>query len=62
MHNDFVSGVRELVATSGARLGASGDAGLRYPYERLGDGDEIEVGSWLLRVLGTPGHTPEHVA
>ncbi len=62
VHNDFVSGARELAATSGSRLGASGDAGLRYPYERLGDGDEIEVGSWLLRVLGTPGHTPEHVA
>ncbi len=62
VHNDFVSGARELVASAGARLGASGAAGLRYPYERLGDGDEIEVGSWRLRVLGTPGHTPEHVA
>ncbi|MDA8072922.1 MAG: rhodanese-like domain-containing protein [Actinomycetota bacterium] len=62
VHNDFVSGARELVASAGTRLGASGDAGLRYPYERLGDGDEIEVGSWRLRVLATPGHTPEHVA
>ena len=62
VHNDFVSGARELVALAGARLGASGAAGLRYPYERLGDGDEIEVGSWRLRVLATPGHTPEHVA
>ena len=61
VHNNFVSGGRELVATSGARLGASGDAGLYYPYERLGDGDEIEIGSWRLRVLATPGHTPEHV-
>jgi len=62
VHNDFVSGARELVASTGVRLGPSGDAGLRYPYERLGDGDEIEVGSWRLRVLATPGHTPEHVA
>lgn len=62
VHNDFVSGGRELVAASGTRLGASGDAGLRYPYERLGDGDELEIGAWRLRVLATPGHTPEHVA
>ena len=62
VHNDFVSGSRELVAASGTRLGASGKADLRYPYERLGDGDEIEVGSFRLRVLSTPGHTPEHVA
>ncbi|MHB1928837.1 MAG: rhodanese-like domain-containing protein [Acidimicrobiales bacterium] len=62
VHNDFVSGARELVAATGARLGASSDAGLRYPYERLGDGDELEVGAWRLQVLATPGHTPEHVA
>lgn len=61
VHNDFVSGARELVA-AGARLGASRHAGLRYPFEALGDGDEIEIGSARLRVLATPGHTPEHVA
>ncbi len=62
VHNDFVSGSRELVAASGTRLGASGEADLRYPYERLGDGDEIEIGPYRLRVLATPGHTPEHLA
>lgn len=62
VHNDFVSGSRELVAARDARLGASNLAGLKYPYEALDDGDIIEVGSLLLRVLSTPGHTPEHVA
>ena len=62
VHNDFVSGARELVSEGSARLGASSQAGLRYPYEHLDDGDEIELGSWRLRVLATPGHTPEHVA
>jgi hydroxyacylglutathione hydrolase len=62
VHNDFVSGARELVTASGTRLEASGAAGLRYPYERLGDGDEIEVGAYLLQVLAIPDHTPEHVA
>ncbi|MHB1787392.1 MAG: MBL fold metallo-hydrolase, partial [Acidimicrobiales bacterium] len=62
VHNDFVSGGRELVDAGGARLGASAQAGLSYPYEALRDGDEIELGSARLRVLATPGHTPEHVA
>ncbi|MHB8452072.1 MAG: MBL fold metallo-hydrolase [Mycobacteriales bacterium] len=62
VHNDFVSGARELVAAHGVRLGASSAAGLRYPYEALGEGDEIAIGSARLRVLATPGHTPEHLA
>ena len=62
VHNDFVSGTRELVAASGTRLGASGEAGLNYAYERFDDGDEIELGRYRLQVLATPGHTPEHVA
>jgi len=62
MHNDFVSGARELQAEAGASLGASADAGLRYPYSPLRDGQEIRVGPYRLRVLATPGHTPEHVS
>jgi glyoxylase-like metal-dependent hydrolase (beta-lactamase superfamily II) len=30
-----------------------------YPFEPLSDGAEVPVGSIRLRVLGTPGHTPE---
>lgn len=62
VHNDFVSGGRELVAETGAKLGGSRAAGLRYSYEQLVDGDEIELGAWRVRVLATPGHTPEHIA
>ncbi|MHB2028479.1 MAG: MBL fold metallo-hydrolase [Acidimicrobiales bacterium] len=62
VHNDFVSGARELVTARGARLGASNDASLRYPYDHLRDGDEISLGSSRIRVLATPGHTPEHLA
>lgn len=62
VHNDFVSGCRELVSEAGARLGASTDADLRYPFERLRNGQEIALGPYRLRVLATPGHTPEHVS
>jgi len=62
VHNDFVSGSRESASTVGSKIGASSDAGLRYHYEYRSDGDEVGLGSWRLRVLATPGHTPEHVA
>lgn len=62
VHNDFVSGARELRNESGATLGASAEADLRHPYEPLRNGQEIDLGSHRIRVLATPGHTPEHVS
>ncbi len=61
LHADFVSGARELMAM-GATLIAPRESRLAYPYVPVGDGDEVAVGDYLLRVVGTPGHTPEHVA
>ena len=62
IHNDFVSGCRELVAETGATLGASADADLKYQWEQLRDGQELKLGPYRLRTLATPGHTPEHVS
>jgi hydroxyacylglutathione hydrolase len=62
VHNDFVSGARELHAVAGAAIGASADAGLRHAHQPLREGREIELGPYRLRVLATPGHTPEHVS
>jgi hydroxyacylglutathione hydrolase len=62
VHNDFVSGARELRSEAGATLAASVDAGLRYPYDALRDGQELQIGPYRLRVMATPGHTPEHVS
>jgi hydroxyacylglutathione hydrolase len=62
IHNDFVSGAREVVAAVGATLGASFQAELAYPYQALHDSDELELGTWHLQVLTTPGHTPEHLS
>jgi glyoxylase-like metal-dependent hydrolase (beta-lactamase superfamily II)/rhodanese-related sulfurtransferase len=61
LHADFVSGARELVAL-GASLLAPRDSRLAHPHLPVDDGDEIVVGDLTLRVLATPGHTPEHVA
>ena len=48
LHNDFVSGRRELAAEAGTAIGD------------LDPGGEVAVGDITLRALHTPGHTPDH--
>ncbi len=62
LHADFVSGAAELAAEDGARVLAPADARAAYADEPVGDGAQVDVGGLALRVLATPGHTPEHVA
>ena len=62
VHNDFVSGSRELEKEVGARIYAARDSELEFPFEPLGDGSEVTVGRFRLRVRHTPGHTPQHVS
>src|SRR5438445_7462550 len=62
IHNDFVSGSRELAALTGARIVASSDAGLEFDYQPVCDGDVVAIGDVNITVLATPGHTPEHVS
>jgi len=61
LHADFVSGSRELMA-GGAKLLAPAGSELSYDYQRVQDGDEIDLGGLSLQAIATPGHTPEHLA
>jgi hydroxyacylglutathione hydrolase len=69
IHADFVSGARELVRRTGARLllSAEGDADWQYridPRERaelLRDGDTFTLGEIRVEARHMPGHTPEHL-
>lgn len=69
IHADYVSGSRELAARTGARLFLSdeGDADWKYAFAAesgatlVRDGDRITVGSVVIDVMHTPGHTPEHI-
>jgi glyoxylase-like metal-dependent hydrolase (beta-lactamase superfamily II)/rhodanese-related sulfurtransferase len=60
-HADFVAGHLELRDRLGAtiHLGARGQA--EYDFVPAHEGDEIDLGRVRLRVLETPGHTPEGI-
>ncbi|MDQ3997982.1 MAG: MBL fold metallo-hydrolase [Gemmatimonadota bacterium] len=70
VHADFVSGCRELVRRTGARLylSAEGGADWRYLYaeedgaQLLKNGDTFDVGGVRLEARHTPGHSPEHLS
>ncbi len=62
LHNDYVSGAKELAAAVGAEHVHAARAELRYPYRQVTGGDAFDVGSLHFRVIETPGHTPEHLS
>ncbi len=61
LHADFVSGHRELAEATGADIVFGRKAGVAYPHCAVADGDELRLGDLVLRVLETPGHTPESI-
>lgn len=58
---DHRSGGRLLAERTGARYALHRDADVRFPFEPLIDGQLLELGNVTLRVLHTPGHTPESI-
>ena len=64
IHEDFVSGVRQLAARVGNAIihaGHSDEDAYGYELNQLREKDKIELGSISLTVRNTPGHTPEHI-
>ncbi len=61
LHADFVSGHKELAARTGAEIVFGNKAGATFPHRAVKDGDELNVGKVRLRILETPGHTPESI-
>lgn len=66
IHADFLAGSRELAEVTGAKLYLSDEGGENWQYEfphvGLKDGDVINVGNLSLKVMHTPGHTPESIS
>ena len=61
LHADFVSGHKELAARTGAKIYMGAQAGASFPHVPVGDGFELKFGKAAIRVLETPGHTPESI-
>jgi len=59
LHADHLSRARALAADTGARLCLPTTDRVSFEYAPLKEGDNLHVGSAGLRVLHTPGHTPE---
>jgi len=62
LHADFVSGNREIAHQTGARIGASAEAKVSFEHQPLTEDSVIDLGAFQVRVMTTPGHTPEHIS
>lgn len=58
-HADFVAGHLELAKAVGCPIYASAKSGDQFPHQSLKEGSKIEVGDALVKILETPGHTPD---
>jgi len=61
LHADFISGHRELAARTGAQIVFGNEAQATISHLPVKDGDELSVGRVKLRIIETPGHTPESI-
>ena len=61
VHADHRSGGPALARKVGAAYCLHHSADVALPFLPLHDGEEIELGNTRLRVLHTPGHTPESI-
>jgi hydroxyacylglutathione hydrolase len=62
LHADFVSGHIELAERTGAEIVIGARAGATFPHRAAHDGDTLALGGITLRILETPGHTPESIS
>lgn len=61
LHADFVSGHMDLAEKTGAKIYVAKSANCTFDHIALSEGDTIKIEDIVIKVLETPGHTPEHL-
>ena len=59
LHADFVSGHLELASRTGATIYISDQAQASFEHCAVSDGEVIKHDTLLIKMIATPGHTPE---
>ncbi len=62
LHADHISGNQALAAQTGATIQIHAAAEARYRHLPLEHGNELKIGTVSLRVIHTPGHTPDSIS
>ncbi|HRJ75598.1 MAG TPA: MBL fold metallo-hydrolase [Anaerolineales bacterium] len=62
LHADFISGNREIASQTNAVIGASATAEIFFDHQPLTEDSIIDLGAFQIRVMTTPGHSPEHIS
>jgi len=59
---DHLSGAQLLAERTGATIYLHEAAAVGFPHQTVRDGDEIQLGNDYIRVLHTPGHSPDSMS
>ena len=62
VHADHISTGRKLAELAEAKYVLHASAKATYDFLRVNDGEVLDLGNVQIRILHTPGHTPEHIS
>ncbi|GGA48934.1 MBL fold metallo-hydrolase [Pelagibacterium lentulum] len=62
VHADHISAGRQLAEVSGGRYVLHESADVTFDFHKVAEGDVLELGNVTLKIMHTPGHTPEHIS
>ncbi|MGB0027896.1 MAG: MBL fold metallo-hydrolase, partial [Nitrososphaeraceae archaeon] len=57
-----ISGDKKLAKDTGAKIYLHESSKVSYPFEPVKEGDIISIGNPQVKILHTPGHTPESIS